>query len=285
MSLPLDEAQKLDWLHLIRCDNVGPRTFHTLLQKFGGARAALEALPKLAAPKPRRTGDPHRPARGRRTRVDRECGGAASVSSLSASRLIRRRCGRSTPRRRCWPCAAGLRRSRGRRSPSSARAMRRPAGLAFAERIARGPERPEHHDRIGTCARHRRGRASREPCAGHGRRSRRRTRETLSAGTCRAGRGDLRDRRGRFGNAASVGAARPGFSPTQPDRLGPVARDGRRRGGAAVRFADHGAFRGRAGSRGFRRAGIAARSARRRHERSASARARRSARGSRTSPP
>lgn len=49
MTPPLDEAQKLDWLHLIRCDNVGPRTFHTLLRKFGGARAALEALPKLAA--------------------------------------------------------------------------------------------------------------------------------------------------------------------------------------------------------------------------------------------
>ena len=49
MSHPLDDGQKLDWLHLIRCDNVGPRTFHALLTKFGGARAALEALPGLIA--------------------------------------------------------------------------------------------------------------------------------------------------------------------------------------------------------------------------------------------
>ncbi len=43
----LDDAQKLGWLHLMRCDNVGPRTFRTLLNRFGGARAALEALPDL----------------------------------------------------------------------------------------------------------------------------------------------------------------------------------------------------------------------------------------------
>ena len=43
----LDDAEKLDWLHLIRCDNVGPRTFRTLLNKFGSARAALDALPDL----------------------------------------------------------------------------------------------------------------------------------------------------------------------------------------------------------------------------------------------
>lgn len=44
---PLDDTQKLDWLHLIRCDNVGPRTFRTLLNKFGSARAALDSLPAL----------------------------------------------------------------------------------------------------------------------------------------------------------------------------------------------------------------------------------------------
>lgn len=47
MSRALDDAQKLDWLQLIRCDNVGPRTFRALLNRFGGARAALEALPDL----------------------------------------------------------------------------------------------------------------------------------------------------------------------------------------------------------------------------------------------
>ena len=47
MSLRLTDAQRLDWLQLIRCDNVGPRTFRSLVNKFGGAGAALAALPDL----------------------------------------------------------------------------------------------------------------------------------------------------------------------------------------------------------------------------------------------
>lgn len=43
----LSDEQRLDWLQLIRSDNVGPSTFRTLVNKFGGARAALEALPAL----------------------------------------------------------------------------------------------------------------------------------------------------------------------------------------------------------------------------------------------
>ena len=44
----LTDEQRLDWLRLIRSDNVGPRTFRTLLNHCGGARAALDALPELA---------------------------------------------------------------------------------------------------------------------------------------------------------------------------------------------------------------------------------------------
>ena len=44
----LTDEQRLDWLRLIRSDNVGPRTFRDLINHFGGARAALAALPKLA---------------------------------------------------------------------------------------------------------------------------------------------------------------------------------------------------------------------------------------------
>lgn len=47
MSVRLTDAQRLDWLQLIRCDNVGPRTFRSLVNKFGGAGAALQALPDL----------------------------------------------------------------------------------------------------------------------------------------------------------------------------------------------------------------------------------------------
>jgi DNA processing protein len=44
----LTEAQRIDWLRLIRSDNVGPRTFRSLVNHFGSARTALEHLPELA---------------------------------------------------------------------------------------------------------------------------------------------------------------------------------------------------------------------------------------------
>ncbi len=47
-SVQLTDEQRLDWLRLIRSQNVGPRTFRTLVNHFGGARAALQALPSLA---------------------------------------------------------------------------------------------------------------------------------------------------------------------------------------------------------------------------------------------
>jgi len=43
----LSDQHKLDWLHLLRCDNIGPRHFHYLLSRFGAADAALKALPEL----------------------------------------------------------------------------------------------------------------------------------------------------------------------------------------------------------------------------------------------
>ncbi len=46
--LRLSDAQRFDWLRLIRSENVGPRTFRALVNHAGGARAALEALPDLA---------------------------------------------------------------------------------------------------------------------------------------------------------------------------------------------------------------------------------------------
>lgn len=44
----LSDEQKLDWLRLIRSENVGPRTFRVLINKYGGAASALDALPELA---------------------------------------------------------------------------------------------------------------------------------------------------------------------------------------------------------------------------------------------
>ncbi len=48
-AIRLTDRQRLDWLRLSRSDNVGPRTFRELLNLYGSAAAALEALPALAA--------------------------------------------------------------------------------------------------------------------------------------------------------------------------------------------------------------------------------------------
>lgn len=44
----LSDRQRFDWLRLIRTEGVGPRTFRSLLNRFGGAGHALDALPSLA---------------------------------------------------------------------------------------------------------------------------------------------------------------------------------------------------------------------------------------------
>lgn len=54
----LSVEQRLDGLRLIRSENVGPRTFRALVNHYGSAGAALEALPDLA-----RRGGAARPGR------------------------------------------------------------------------------------------------------------------------------------------------------------------------------------------------------------------------------
>jgi DNA processing protein len=44
----LGDDERIEWLRLIRSDNVGARTFKALLRQFGSAGAALAALPELA---------------------------------------------------------------------------------------------------------------------------------------------------------------------------------------------------------------------------------------------
>lgn len=71
----LTDEQRLDWLRLIRSDNVGPRTFRSLINHYGGARAALEALPELA-----RRGGASEPARiCPRDRAERELAASARL--------------------------------------------------------------------------------------------------------------------------------------------------------------------------------------------------------------
>jgi DNA processing protein len=47
-ALRLTDRQRLDWLRLARSENVGPRTFRELINLYGSAAAALEALPDLS---------------------------------------------------------------------------------------------------------------------------------------------------------------------------------------------------------------------------------------------
>ncbi|MCX8505356.1 MAG: DNA-processing protein DprA, partial [Alphaproteobacteria bacterium] len=44
----ISHREKIDWLRLSRSDQIGPVTFQHLLERFGTASAALDALPDLA---------------------------------------------------------------------------------------------------------------------------------------------------------------------------------------------------------------------------------------------
>ncbi|MBB4371680.1 DNA processing protein [Bradyrhizobium sp. cir1] len=72
-SVELTEAERIDRLRLIRSDNVGPRTFRSLVDHFGTARAALERLPDLAR-------------RGGAQRSGRICSADEAKAELAASR-------------------------------------------------------------------------------------------------------------------------------------------------------------------------------------------------------
>jgi DNA processing protein len=47
-GIKLSDRQLIDWLRLIRTEGVGPRTFLSLLNHYGGAGEALRALPELS---------------------------------------------------------------------------------------------------------------------------------------------------------------------------------------------------------------------------------------------
>lgn len=49
MARKLDDKERLAWLRLARTENVGPVTFASLIARFGGAGAAIQELPRLAA--------------------------------------------------------------------------------------------------------------------------------------------------------------------------------------------------------------------------------------------
>lgn len=77
-AIRLTAEQRIDWLRLIRSQNVGPRTFRALLNHFGGAGAALDALPGLA----RRGGGGASPQIYSRAEAERELEAARKLGAI-----------------------------------------------------------------------------------------------------------------------------------------------------------------------------------------------------------
>ena len=240
----LNPSETLDWLRLIRSENVGPITFYQLLARFGSAAAALDALPDLA----------RRGGRSRPLAPLQQAGARSANWPTSSGRRQARRLGRAGLSRRCWPrvddappllSRAGRRRAaaapRGRhgrrratpRPTASAwprpRAAARPQGLVVVSGLARGIDAAAHEGALptGTIAVLAGGIDSLYP--------RRTARCTTHR---RAGRGAGR-------GAARHRAAGPPLPAPQPHHRRPRARRGGGRGGAALRLADHRALRAR----------------------------------------
>jgi DNA processing protein len=73
-SPALSQRELVDWLRLIRTENVGPVTFRHLLATYGSAAAAIEALPELA-----RRGGRRKPVRiAAKAQAERELGALAA---------------------------------------------------------------------------------------------------------------------------------------------------------------------------------------------------------------
>ena len=166
MTGKLSDATKLDWLRLIRSDNVGPRTFRALLSHYGDARAALAALPELA-----RRGGASRPV----IVYPRESAERELVATQSLGIDLIAIGEAEYPQRLAMiddaPPLLAVRGNRavlelpvvaivGARNASA-------AGVRFTEQLAREACHGWFCHRLRAGARHRCRRAPREPCVGH----------------------------------------------------------------------------------------------------------------------
>jgi DNA processing protein len=76
-GIALTDEQRVAWLRLIRSENVGPATFRALINQFGSAQAAIDALPDLS-----RRGGAARPIRvAGRAQAEDELAAAARIGA------------------------------------------------------------------------------------------------------------------------------------------------------------------------------------------------------------
>jgi DNA processing protein len=130
----LSDAQRFDWLRLIRSESIGPRTFRALINRYGSAQAALKALPGLT-PRGRTAQIATEDEIAREMAEAARCGARfVAIGEADYPRLLRRIDSapplialRGDPAIFARPAVAIV----GARNASG-------AGLAFAERLARG---------------------------------------------------------------------------------------------------------------------------------------------------
>ncbi len=143
MLANLDDGERFDWLRLLRCDNIGPRTFGVLLNRHGSAGAALAALPALiASSKP---GRPIRIATSEETEREIEAAQRLGARFIGINEpdypALLRRTASAPPLIAVRGNLSSLRRSKiaivGARNASA-------AGLAFTSQLARGIARAGH---------------------------------------------------------------------------------------------------------------------------------------------
>ena len=207
---PLDAAQRLACLRLIRSDNVGPVTFRELINHFGGAEPALAALPELS----RRGGRqsiricPEAQARAELEAADRigarplftiEPGYPPALAAIDAPPPLLYVKGDTAHLTRPMVAIVGARNgsAAGQKLARMFAARIGRAGYVIASGLARGIDAAAHEAALEQ--RHRR-------------RARRRPRQHLSAGACRVAAPDRRARLPDQRERAGLRAPRAGLS-------------------------------------------------------------------------